>query len=490
LNVQTEILENRIAHLKVVIEDEKLQKAKREAARRLSQRVNIPGFRKGKAPYDIVSRYLGEGAILEEAVDELGPAAYREALEQSKLEPYSSGQLENIESEGPFTFVFSVPLVPTVDLGSYRDIRHDYEPPETTDDMVDRAIKGIQDRRAVIEPKSGPAAEGDQVILNIYGAQLPAGTESEEVTDAQAADSESEPESPADKVLFDQKGWRFVLGDEDDEPMPGFSAAVAGIAAGEERTFELTFPENDENYDESLRGKTVSFKVACQEVSTRHVPAINDDFAQQVDEFEAATLLELRIKVRENIQKALEQRAENEYSEQVLDKMVEVATIAYPEIMVEEAIDDQVRSFEQTLRQRKLTLQDFLKFSRMDEKALREQYRQPAIARLKRSLLLGELVKVENLDVDDATLDQEVKERSARLSDGNEEMRTFFEQYLGGERGRRDLAVDLITQRAYRRIAEIGKGENPPIDSTPGEHAGEPEEAAPVAAEEEGQGAS
>ena len=285
-------------------------------------------------------------------------------------------------------------------------------------------------------------------------------------------------------MLFDQKDWRFVLGDPDREPMPGFSAAIEGITAQEGRTFELTFPEADETYDETLRGRTVRFQVTCQEVSARHVPSINDDFAQQVDEYEAGTLLELRMKVRENLQKTLTERAEREYAEQVLNAMVEGAAIEFPEAMVEDYIDDMIQSFEQTLRRQRLTLQDYLKFNQMDEAKLREDYREPAIARLKRSLVLGELVKAQQLGVDDAALDQAAKERSAQLSLGDESMQAFFEQYYGGEQARRDLAIDVITQRVYQRLVEIGRGENPPLGPTPtAAEAGSPQAPAEPVAE-------
>ncbi len=472
MNVQTELLENRIAHLKVAIEDAELDKAKRQAARRLAQRVNIPGFRKGKAPYDIIIRYLGEGAVLEEAIDKLGPEIYREALENSELEPYGPGQLENIEDEGDLTFVFSVPLIPTVDLGDYRAVRCDYEPQEATDEMVDTVLKALQDRKAVIEPKDGPAADGDQVVLDIHGTLVPEEAEPEQPS-AEDAEESSDTEEPQeqqeteDEVLFNQKGWRFVLGDEDGDLMPGFSAAITGITAEEERPFELTFPAEDEDLDETMLGRTVRFTVTAQEISARHIPSINDDFAQQLDDYEVETLLDLRLKLREDLQARLDEQTASEYADKALTQIVEGTTIEYPELMVDEYIDGMIENFQEQLRQQNLTLQDFLNFNQMEMDALREQYREPAIERLKRSLVMGKLVEVEELDVDEALINREIKARSAQLSQGNPEMQGFFEQYFSAERGRRDLAINLLTQHTMTRLVAIAKGENPPVGLPP-----------------------
>lgn len=480
MKLQTEFLANRVARLRVEVEDDQLEKARRDAARRLAQRVSIPGFRKGKAPYNIVAQYLGEGAILEEAIDELGPQLYRQALEEADLEPYGPGQLEDIEGNGRLTFVFTVPLVPTVDLGDYRSIRHNFEPPEVTDEMVDNFLKRLQNERAIIEPKEGPAAPGDRVSLVVHGELIPAETESraetpagnpEAASEGEGADEgESDPEFP-----IDDDEWTLVLGEADNEPLPGFYAAVEGITAGEERTFELRFPEEGGQYDESLRGRQARFQVTCQEVAARYVPSLNDDFAQQVSGGEYQTLLELRMKMREMLQEELTRQLEQEYANEVLDRMVEQATIDYPEAMLEDFIDDMVHNFELTLRQQGLQLQDYLKLSQMDEDALRQDFRESAINRLKHSLVLRELVRQEELDVDDAAVTQEIKARSARFGRGDQTMQDAMEQFLSREQSRRDIAADIMTQRAYQRLVAIARGEEPPIGPPPAEEAGDAE---------------
>lgn len=460
MKLQTELLEKRMARLKVEVEAADLEQAKRAAARRLASKVNIPGFRKGKAPQNIVARYLGEGAILEEAIDDLGPKLYNQALDEAGLQPYASGNLEDIQTtDTGLTLIFTVPLVPSIDLGDYRSFRHEYTPPEVTDDMVSKTIQMMQESKAIIEPKHGPAALGDRVTMAIHGVMLPvAGDEAPSET-ASAAEEETATRD-ADDVLFDEEKWTFVLGDTDEEPIPGFSEAVIGIAPGEQRSFDLTMPTDPESgYEEYILGRTVHFDVTCSEVASRHMPALNDAFAQQISNGQVETLLQLRINTRENLAKTLEQRAEQDYATKVLDSLVEQARLEYPDVMVEEYIDHMVQNLEQNLRQRGLTLKDFLKINKLDEETLRKQYRPQAEQRLKRSLVLSEVVGLENLSVTDTEIDAEIKQRSAAFAEGNEQMQQALEQYLAAEQPRRDITLDMITGLAYRRLIAIAKGE-------------------------------
>ncbi|MBN2471144.1 MAG: trigger factor [Anaerolineae bacterium] len=463
MNAQTEILENRIAQIKVEVDSTTLEKAKRTAARGLSKRVNIPGFRKGKAPYNIIARHLGEGAILEEAIDQLGPEMYREALADSELEPYAPGQLDSIDTgeNDTLVMVFSVPLTPVVELGEYRDIRHDYEAPEVTDKQVDDVLEMMQNNKATTEVKEGPAELGDQVKLDIHGELADTGEASEEEAE-EGDDNDSE-----DGLLFDEHNWIFALGESAREPMPGFSAAVEGMAASDTRTFDLTFPADDEDYDESLRGRTVNFTVTCHEVSTRDVPALDDDFVKSLNEDGVETLEALRAEIREDLQNNITSRAEAEYANEVLDKIVESATIEFPEIMIEETIDDMIQNFENQLAQQGLDLETYLKFSQIDQETLRKDYRESAEVRLKRSLALGELVNAEELALDDRAISQVIRQQAIQFSNGNPEIQQIFEEYLSKGDGRRDIALRLLTEQALSRIVAIGKGEEPPTGPVP-----------------------
>jgi len=458
LNSQIEILENRLAQIRVEVGAEALNKAKQSAARTLSQRMNIPGFRKGKAPYSIVERYLGEGAILEEAIDQIGPELYSEVVRESGLEPYAPGQLENVENrDDGLVLVFRVPLVPVVTLGNYRDVRREFTPPEVSDEDVAGVLRMMQNSQAEVEAKEGPAAMGDEVRLEVHGVLVP--REGDEAN-AEIADL-------AKKPLFEHMSWRMVLGDPEREPVPGFSQALEGIAAEETRSFELSFPDDDEDYEENLRGRAVAFTVKCHAVNIRKLPALDDEFARSLGEEGAETLDALREKIREDLLAEVTARAKAGYANAVLGMMVEQAKIEYPEIMVDEYVDGMLHDLEHELASQGLDLPTFLNIRQITEEELRQEYREPAVARLKYALVLRELVEQEGLEVDSRIVDQMVRTRAATLSRGNVEMQQVFEAYLGQEQSRRDLSVELLTQHALDRIMAIARGENPETGPVP-----------------------
>lgn len=478
LNSQIEILENRLAQIRVEVSAEALNKAKQTAARSLSQRVNIPGFRKGKAPYAIVQRYLGDGAILEEAIDQIGPDLYGEVIRNSDLEPYGPGQLEDVESKDDgLVLVFRVPLIPVVTLGDYRSLRREFTPPEVSDEDVDNVLRLMQNSRAEVEAKEGPATTGDEVRLDIHGVLVP--REGDEQNE-EIANLSKEP-------LFEQMSWRMVLGDANREPMAGFSQALEGITAGETRNFELSFPADDEDYEEALRGRAVAFTVTCHAVNVRRLPELDDEFAKSVGDEDVQSLDDLRQKIRQDLLAEKTARAQADYADAVLDMMVEQAQIEYPAVMVDEYIDDLLHDLEQQLQRQGLDLTAFLNMRQITLEQLREEYRETAIARLKRALVLREFVEREGLEVDGRAIDQEVKSRAASLSRGNEQIREIFEELLNKDQGRRNISLQMLTQQALERIAAIGRGENPETGPVPFV---EPEAAPEETPAAEGEGAA
>lgn len=469
MNLQTELLDNRTAELKVEIDADQLEKAKRKAARGLAGRVNIPGFRKGKAPYNIVARYLGEGAILEEAVDSLGPDTYRDALAESELEPYGPGQLENIEpledNQG-LTFTFHVPLVPQVELGEYRAVRHDYETPEIEEKQVEDIIEMLRSNKATSEVKDGPAEMSDEVKIDVYGEFVAEETEEEAPAEAEEGDDPADTDD-GPEIFVDQKDFTFVLGESFREPMGGFSEALVGMAAEDERSFDLTIADDDEDYDEPMRGRTVTFTVTCHEVSTREVPTLDDEFVQSLEEDDATTVEELRSKIFEDVENNAVNQAESEYADTVLDLMVEAATVEYPPLMVEEYIDDAIKQLEGQAKQQGIEIDMLLQFRQITMEDLREEYREAAITRLERSLVLGELVRAEELEVDERAINKAVKDRAKAMSYGNDELATQFETYLNAPQARQDISVEVLSQQAIERMMAIAKGEEPEVGPIP-----------------------
>src|SRR5436190_1508775 len=185
LNIQTERIENHNARFTVTLEPSQLEQAKQQSARKLSQKYNIPGFRKGKAPYNIVLRFFGEASILEDAIEILGNDVYKQALDESGIAPYAPGQLENFEAEPEPKFTFVVPLQPTVDLGEYRSLRKEFIEPAVEDAQVDKALRQIQEDQALNEESSKPVEIGNRVTMELYGKLV-----GEEGAEAESSEAE------------------------------------------------------------------------------------------------------------------------------------------------------------------------------------------------------------------------------------------------------------------------------------------------------------
>ena len=317
MNIQTEHLENHTARFTVEIETERLEAAKKAAAKKISRQVRIPGFRKGKAPYRVLANHVGEAAILEEAVEDLGNQVYRDALDDSDVEPYGPGSLEDFQVEPQPTFKFVVPLQPTADLGNYREIRADYEPAVIEDNQVDESLKALQEREAVIEESAKPVVSGNRVTVSIRAETLDTDESDSDVDDDEAAETESDSESDDDdNVFLDNEELVFTL-TEEREPIPGFTDALVGAAIDEQREFELVYPEDEDEYG-TLSGKPVKFDVTIKKIESMTLPELNDDFAARVSEkeqrgdgeedIEPLTLLQLRMRIREDLQKEAEER--------------------------------------------------------------------------------------------------------------------------------------------------------------------------------------
>jgi trigger factor len=452
LNIQTERLENHTARFTVEVDSERLEKAKRTAAGRLAKRVNIPGFRKGKAPYKVLVSYLGEGAILEDAVEVLGNEIYKDALDQSEIKPYGPGSLEDFKAEPQPTFQFIVPLQPSVELGDYRSVRLPYEPPTIDDKAVDDAIETMRERLAVIEESHQPVAAGNRVTVSLTGTFL---DEDETAADEESSAEEGEEAEPENKVFIQRDEMVFLL-TPDREPAPGFTDALVGAAVDERREFELTYPEDEEEF-QNLSGRHVKFDVTVKKIETMTLPALNDDFAARVTESEEKplTLLELRMRTRENLQKTADERAQSEYAHHVLHEIIDQSTVAFPDALVDDQIQHILQHVDSDLRQRGITLDDYMKITGKTLQDLREEYREQAVETIEHSLVLQELIKAEKIEIDDARLDEEIEKIVAQFGEQAEAFRRFYSR----KDARENLRNDLTNRAINERMAAIAKGE-------------------------------
>lgn len=507
MNIQTEQLDNHIARLTVEIDQERLEKAKQATVRTLAKRVNIPGFRKGKAPYNIMVRYLGEPAILEETMENLGQEIYRESLDQSGINPYGPGQLEDFKLDPQPTFVYTVPLQPTVDLSDYRNVRLDYTAPEITDELLNQQIKMLQEEEALVEESHKPAALENRITVDIHSFFVDEDDDSEDTDDESEAESAAEATDEAEhdhedhdhdedddddeddhdhhhhgdedgEPYIHQHDFAVRLVEGTDEPVgPGFSQALVGANVGETREFEITYP-NDDTVNPNVAGRTVKFIVAVSKIETMTLPAVNDDFAARFTERfakpstpaeegaetpapEPLTLLQLRIRLRELLQEDAQRTSLDTYADGVLNEMVKGATIAYPEDMVQDQIGDLIKNVEERLKSQGLTMDLFMAVTGKTAEDLRNEYRPQAIEMLERSLVLGEVLGAEQIRVADTDLQAELQTIAAQFGD----QASAVMRSLNTPQMRNSVINRLLQEKAFERIAAIGRGTAPELDA-------------------------
>ena len=340
MKIQVERKESCEAMVTVEVDSAAVESAMQKAARRLSEKQNLPGFRKGKAPYSVVLQTWGEEAVLDEALETLGPEAYRQALEQEKLEPSAVGTMKRIVSRQPLTLEFLVPVQPVVEIGDYRAVRVPFESPVIPDEDVERAMEQLRESQSLLEPVARPAQKGDVLSADAKAAIL-------------SADGKLEPlvfegeTNPQDLELDDNLGGRY----------PGAGPALEGISEGETRTVEVQFP--DSFPIARLKGLKAQLTVKCLGVKIRKLPDWNEDLVKAVSKF--ATVDELRAEVRSSLEKRAVESKEEDYADSVIEKMVEGAKITFPPAMLEEEIDEEIQTLARRLEQRKTSLEVYLR---------------------------------------------------------------------------------------------------------------------------------
>lgn len=423
MKVETKRLENCQTEMIIEVEPERVEEAMRKAARAISEQAKIPGFRPGKAPYHVVLQTFGRQTVLEEALEDLGPKLYSQALDEAGIDPYGPGKLVNIQWE-PLVLTFHVPMPPEVDLGDYRRLRLDVPPVEVTDEEVEKELEEARKAHAVWNPVEREAQAGDQVVFQYT-----------------FADEDSMPETS-----------QTVLG-EDAALLPGLAEKLIGMRAGETRTFEVTFPADWG--DEELAGQTRTITVTVQEVKERELPDL-DEMPALMGDFQ--DLDALKAHLRSKIMQAKEKERDQQLIDKALTILTEQAKISYPDFMLEEAVDDILADHDSILRRQGLTLDDYLRVLHIEREAYRQQQKPEAEQRLRRTLVLTKLAELEKLAVEDQEIEAETD--SLVESSGNPEM---MRQIYQMPELQRYLRNQLLVEKVQQRVLEIVTGRAPEL---------------------------
>jgi len=456
LNIEKQYQDDHSVKLIVEVDSEKMNTYKRRAATKLSTRAKIPGFRPGKAPYDIVVRNLGEGAIAEQAVDLFIDAEYGNILTQADVNPGAAGSLESVDSLDPMKMTFRIPLAPEVDLGDYHAVRMPYEWEKPGDKEVDEALENLRQIYATTETVEREIQVGDYVLLDV----------------------ESE------TTELNRTGFAVLIRDEEKDtewPYNGFSNELIGLKPGESKTIAHTFPED---WDvEELKSKSVEIKATIKTVRGVTLPDLDDELAKMVGAGETLDSL------KEMVRKDVEMRSQDEYDDkffvELIDKVKEGATIKYHAHTIEHEGEHVLSDLSNRIAQQGMDLETYFKVrGTTREKFIEEEVNPVAKKRLERGLILDEVARQEKISVDNASIEAEYSNTMMSLMQQGMD----FSKVRGGKKGQRQLseaiameaASRVMTRKALDMLKSIAKGEYKPVEETPAEEPKLEEEAPAV----------
>jgi trigger factor len=416
--------------LTIEVPPERVDAALAQAARRLSQKYKIPGFRPGKAPRDVVERMVGKQALLEEVVDDLGPKVYKEALDTHNIEPYGMGEMEDFSLE-PMVFKMVVPLAPIVELGDYKSLRVPYIAPTVDEHEVEHQLDHIRDNNAIVEPLGDDAVAAENMIATV------------------------DIEGTVEGQPFISKQERVAINLypplDRDEDMLDFSAPIIGMKPGEDKSFSLPVPAT-ERYD-VFGGKTADFQVHLHGLQKRELPALDDALAQTVGDYE--TLDALKDEIRSELLNAAQRQVDDRYGDECISALVKQATIEFAPQMIKSEVDELVERTERRIKQQKMTMQDYLEALGKTEEQYREELIPTAEVRLRRGLALNQIIKQEGLSVSDEEVEQQIDRMAAAYGPQSKEARQAFSQ----PENREGIKIDLLTQAGMKHLIAICKGE-------------------------------
>lgn len=382
MNVTVERVGND-ATLKITLPAEEVNKGFKKAVAKIAGQVNIPGFRKGKAPRNIIEMHYGKEAVKQEAFELVANQCYTEALEQEKLIPVSDPKVEDsvFEENKDMELTIKVTLKPEVKLGDYKELHVEKGAVEVTDEAVEEQVQGLRSRHAkMVEAEEGAVIEkGDFAIIDFAGTV------------------DGEPFSGGEG-----KGYPLEVGSN--SFIPGFEDQLVGLKKGDSTDVDVTFPE--EYFVKELAGKQAIFKVNVQDVKRKELPELTDEYVAANSD--CKTVEELRASYKERMQKAAENNAQIAYEKALIDLAVANAEFEVPEIMIEDRVTQMIDEMRMSLEARKLTLEQYMQYSGIDMKQLRERQHDAAVENVKTDLVLDAIAKAENIQVSMEDVDSEL----------------------------------------------------------------------------------
>ena len=427
MNVTVERVENE-ATLKITAPAAEVNAGYKKAVKKIADQVNIPGFRKGKAPRAIIEMHYGKEAVKQEAFEIVANKAYSEALDQEKLIPVSDPKVEEstFEEGKDMELTIKVTLKPEPELGEYKGLHVEKKEVEVTDEQVDAQIKDMmgRDAKMVVAEEGAVIEKGDFAIIDFAGTV------------------DGEPFSGGEG-----KGYPLEVGSN--SFIPGFEDQLVGLSKGDSTDVEVTFPED--YFVKDLAGKEAIFKVNIQDVKRKELPEMNDEYVASKTDFK--TVEELRANYKERMQKAAEANAKAEYEHELIDLAVANAKFSVPEIMIEDKISQMVEEMKMSLESRKMSLDMYMQYTGLDMAKIRENQRPVAEENVKTDLVLDAIAKAEDIQVDMADVDAEIAAISAQHGASPEEVKKIIKG--NGTMGL--LLANILRRKAAHVVIDSAK---------------------------------
>lgn len=425
MKVTAENGENQQVTLTIEVEAAEVTKAVNKAAKRLANRVNIPGFRKGKAPRIIVERHVGTDALMQEAFDLIAPQAFDNALKEQKIEPVTRPNIDIVTLEDGKDLVFKATVTPRpeVKLGDYKGLKVEKQVAEVKDEDVEKQIKNFQDRQGkMVDAPEGAAVEnGDFTTLNFEGF--------------------------VDGTPFEGgKGEDYPLQIGSGSFILGFEDQLVGAKIGEEKEVNVTFPE--EYHSKDLAGKAAMFKCTIKSIKRKELPEINDELAKKVSKFD--TLDELKADIRKNLEENAERKAENDQKSAAIEQATNNIQVDIPAVMIDNRVTAMIQEMAMRLEQQGMKLEQYLQYAGTDIAKIREDYRETAEKNVKTDLMLEEVAKAEDIKVEAKDLDAEVAAMAAAYGATPQQVQKIIK-----EQGRiGDLAASVLRKKTAQFIID------------------------------------
>ncbi|MDQ2086673.1 trigger factor [Herbivorax sp. ANBcel31] len=395
MNVKLEQKEKNVVELEIEVEAEKFEEGLKKSFQKNAKKFNIPGFRKGKAPRNIIERYYGPEVLYEDALNAVFPEAYEEAVEETDIHPVDRPELDvkQIGVGENLIFTANVTVKPEVELGEYKGIEVEKKEVNISDEDVEKEIEKVAEKNArMVTVEDRGIQEGDIADIDFEGF------------------IDGEP-------FEGGKGSEFTLEIGSGKFIPGFEEQLIGARPGDDIEVKVTFPEDYSS--EELAGKEALFKVIVNDVKLKEMPVIDDEFAKDVSEFD--TLDEYKEDLRKKLTESEEHKAKHEFEGQLIDKIVDNASVEIPKVMADKQLDIMMRDFDNNLRYQGYSLEQYLQMAQMDINVFKEQSRERAEKEVKTQLVLEKIGKEENVQASDEEFKEEIGKLSEKYQKAQEE---------------------------------------------------------------------